>query len=450
MHQQEPNPKPAPIATLQCLNPFPSYMRGMWVALNRHRVGAALSCSLFAATMASAHDWPQWRGPSRDGVSAEKGLLKEWPKGGPALFWRVTDVGRGYSTPAVVADRLYLLGSEGLDNEFVQALSVKDGKRIWSTRLGPVGSPKQQPNFPTARSTPTVEGGVLYALGSDGDLACVETVRGTIKWKKNLRTDFGGKPGHWAYAESPLIDGDTLVCTPGGSQATLLALNKNTGEVVWKCALPEADDAAYSSPIVVEAAGAKQYVQLLQKGLVGVDGKTGKFLWRYSKPVSVFDANIPTPVASGDIVYAGSAGTGGGAVKLNAKDGSIEAEQLYFGPKYPTAIGGAVKVGNYLYGTTGEALQCIEFATGQVKWEERSIAPGSLCYADGLLFVHGESGEVALVEASPEGYHEKGRFAPGDQPAKANAMEKAWAYPVAVNGRLYIRDHESLWCYNVK
>jgi outer membrane protein assembly factor BamB len=191
-------------------------------------------------------------------------------------------------------------------------------------------------------------------------------------------------------------------------------------------------------------------VQLLQKGLVGVDAKTGKFLWRYAKPVSVYGANIPTPVASDGIVYVGSAGTGGGAVKLVAKGDSIEPEQLYFGPKYPTAIGGAVKVQDYLYGTTGQALQCIDFATGQVKWEERSVAPGSLCYADGLLFVHGENGQVALVEATPDGYHEKGRFAPVDQPQKANGMEKAWAYPVAVNGRLYIRDHNSLWCYNVK
>jgi outer membrane protein assembly factor BamB len=399
---------------------------------------------------ALASDWPQWRGPNRDGISPETGFSKRWPKEGPALVWRASGIGRGYSTPAVVADRLYLLGSEGTENEFVEALSTKDGKKIWSTRLGPVGNPKQQPNFPTARSTPTVEGDSVYALSSDGDLACLDSGSGKIKWKKSFRADFGGKPGTWAYAESPLIDGDSLICTPGGSQATLVALNKKSGEPVWKCALPEGDEAAYSSAIVVQAGGAKQYVQLLQKGLVGVDAATGKFLWRYSKPVSVYGANIPTPVASDDEIYVGSAGTGGGAVKLKEKDGSIKPEQLYFGPKYSTAIGGSVKVGNYLYGTTGQTLQCVEFATGQVKWEERSIAPASLAYADGLLFLHGENGDVALVEASPEGYREKGRFSPADQPAKLNGMEKAWAYPVPVNGKLYIRDHESLWCYAVK
>ncbi len=404
----------------------------------------------FAISIASASDWPQWRGPDRNGLSEEKGFLKEWPKAGPNLVWKASDIGRGYSTPAVVGDRLYVLGSEGTENEFVEALSAKDGKKLWSTRLGKVGKPKQNPNFPTARSTPTIEGEIVYALGSDGDLACLQASSGRVQWQKNLQNEFAGKPGIWAYSESPLIDGDKLVCTPGGSNATMVALNKKTGDVIWKCATPEADDAAYSSSIIVEAGGTRQYVQLLQKGLVGVDSKTGKPLWRYSKPVSVYDANIPTPVSGGDTIYVGSAGTGGGAVRITSKDGKLGPEPLYFGPKYPTAIGGAVKVGDYLYGCSGQALECVEFTTGKVKWEERSVAPGSICYADGLLFVHGENGEVALVEATPDGYHEKGRFAPTEQPAKANGMEKAWAYPVAANGRLYIRDHSSLWCYNIK
>ena len=420
--------------------------------MDRNGIGTKclLAALLTMAALASAADWPQWRGPHRDGISEEKGLRKEWPKEGPPLVWRASGIiGRGYSTPAVVGDRIYLDGSEGVDNEFVEALSVKDGKRLWSTKLGSVGNPKQNPNFPTARSTPTVEQDVLYTLGSDGDLACIETASGKIRWKKSLRSDFGGKPGHWAYAESPLIDGETLVCTPGGAEATLVALKKSSGEVIWKCALPEADDAAYSSAIIFEAGGVKQYVQLLQKGLVGVDAKTGKLLWRYGKPVSIYDANIPSPIAGDGMVYVGSAGTGGGAVKIKSQDGKFEAEELYFGPKYPTAIGGVVKVGKFLYGT-GQALECFDFATGEIKWQDRSIGPAALCYADGMLYLHGENGEVALVESSSEGYHEKGRFAPPDQPGKSNAMEKAWAYPIIADGRLYLRDHDSLWCYKVK
>jgi outer membrane protein assembly factor BamB len=376
-------------------------------------------------------------------------LLKEWPKSGPKLLWKVTDAGSGYSTPSVVADRLYLLGNEGVENEFVEALSVSDGKRVWSTPLGKVGNPAQKPSFPAARSTPTVEGEFLYALSSDGDVACLERATGKARWQKNLRRDFGGKPGEWAYSESPLIDGDALVCTPGGSDATLVALNKKSGEVIWKCPLPEGDQAAYASAIIVESGGIKQYVQLLQKGLVGVEAKTGKFLWRYGKPVSRYGANIPTPLASDGYIYCAAAGTGGGAVKLKPKDGGIEPEQVYFETKLPTAIGGAVKLGDFFYGTTAQALLCTEFANGSVKWEDRSLGAASLCYADGCLYCHAENGDVVLVEASPEAYHEKGRFTPPDAPKRSNPMEKAWAYPVVANGRLYLRDHGNLWCYEV-
>jgi outer membrane protein assembly factor BamB len=397
-----------------------------------------------------ANDFPQWRGPQRNGISKETGLLQEWPPSGPKLAWSIRDAGSGYSTPAVVGDRLYLLENQGVENESVVARSAKNGQPIWSTRLGKVGNPKQQPSFPAARSTPTVEGQSLYALGSDGDIACVNLADGKIRWQKNLRTDFGGKPGVWAYSESPLVDGDAMICTPGGSDATLLALNKKNGEVLWKCALPEADNAAFASAIVLEVGGVKQYVQLLEKGLVGVEARSGKLLWRYAKPISKYGANIPTPVASGDTIYVGSAGTGGGAVKLKAVDGKIEAEQIYFESKLPTAIGGSVKVGDYLYGTTAQAMLCIEFATGKIKWEERALGAASLCYADNRLYLHGENGEVALVEASPDGYHPHGRFAPPEQPKRTQSMEKAWVYPVVANGRLYIRDHNCLWCYEVK
>jgi len=412
------------------------------------RIGRLLVLST-ALTVVAA-DWPQWRGPQRNGVATETGLLKEWPKEGPKLLWKVSDAGRGYSTSAVVGDRLYLLGNEGLDNEFVEALAVKDGHQVWRTRLGKVGHPTQNPNFPAARSTPTVEGEFLYALSSDGDLACLEIGTGKLRWQKNLRADFGGMHGEWAYSESPLVDGDALVCTPGGTNATLVALNKKSGAVIWKCALPEGDQAAYASAIVVEFGSIKLYVQLLQKGLVGVDARTGRFLWRYGKPVSRYGANIPTPVASDDSIYAAAAGTGGGAVKLKVQDRGVEAEQVYFESKLPAAIGGTVKVGRYLYGTTDRALLCVEFATGAVKWEAGGPGASSLCYADGRLYLHGENGEVALVEATSESYREKGRFTPPDPPKHANEMEKAWAYPVVANGRLYIRDHGMVWCYDVK
>ena len=412
-----------------------------------------LPCLLFASRTAQSRDWPQWRGPDRNGISTETGLLKNWPKDGPKLLWQLKEIGSGYSTPAVVDDRLYLLSNSlavvvGLLR--VQALSAQDGKRIWSTRLGNVGNPKQQPKFPAARSTPTVDGKLLYALGSDGDLACVETATGKTRWQKNLRKDFGGKPGDWAYSESPLIDGETLVCTPGGSEATIVALNKNTGEVIWKCAVPGGDDAAYTSPAALQAAGSRQYVQVLKKGIVVVDAKTGKFLWRYDKTTSRYGANIPSPVTEGNEIYTAGAGTGGALIRLKAEQGSIQPEQVYFSPKLPTAIGGEVKLGDLVYGTTGESLVCFGFSSGDIKWQDRAVGAASLCYADGRLYLHGENGQVALVEPASDGYHEKGRFTPPDSPKRLNDMERAWAYPVVANGKLFLRDQGVLWCYDVK
>ena len=395
-----------------------------------------------------AADWPQWRGPQRNGISAETGLLAEWPKEGPRLVWQIKDIGSGYSTPSVVGDRLYLLSSQGTNDEFVQALDAKDGKRVWSQRIGKVGNPDQQPNYPAARSTPTVDGEWLFAFGSDGDLACLERATGKVRWQKNVRQDYGGQPGIWAYSESPLIDGEAVVCTPGGSNATLVALSKKTGDLIWKCAVPGDEQAAYTSALVIEAGGVRQYIQMVQKGLVGVEAKTGKLLWRYNRTAKGSPAVIPTPVADGDFIYSGGAMAGGGAVRLKASGGAFEAEQVYFSPKLPTSVGGAVKVGEYLYGTSAAGLLCLEFTTGTVKWDDRSIGAASLCCADGRLYLHGENGEVALVEATPEAYHEKGRFKPTDPPDRG--ASKAWAYPVIADGRLYIRDIGTLWCYDVK
>ncbi|HEY8411908.1 MAG TPA: PQQ-binding-like beta-propeller repeat protein, partial [Pyrinomonadaceae bacterium] len=186
----------------------------------------AISLAAFCTISVVAADWPQWRGPDRSGVSKETGLLKQWPAGGPKLLWQVNNLGDGYSTPVVVGSRLYMMSNTGMDNEYVQAISIADGKQIWTTRVGKVGNPDQNPPYPKARSTPTIDGDLLYALGSDGDLACLERKTGKIRWSKNLRQEFGGKPGEWAYAESPLVDSGVVVITPGGPQATLAALNK--------------------------------------------------------------------------------------------------------------------------------------------------------------------------------------------------------------------------------
>ena len=414
----------------------------------------AVSATWSTATSASTSDWPQWRGPDRNGVSRETGLLKQWPKEGPKLLWQVNDIGDGYSTPAVVGKRIYLMSNRGLENEFVQALSTEDGKPVWTTRVGNVGNPNQNPSYPKARSTPTVDGNFIYALGSDGDLVCLETKSGKIRWQKNIRKEFGGQPGEWAYAESPLVDGDVVVVTPGGAEATIAALNKKTGAVIWKSAVPGGDPAGYASAIVVQGGGRKQYVQLLSKGLVGVDAKTGQFLWRY-KDVAKGPAQYFTPVARGEYVYGGALGVGGGLVRLKPEGSGVAAEQVYFERGLPNGLGGAVLVGESLYGTDIAVgpLVAVEFTTGKLKWKAESIGRVSIAYADGFLYLHSLEGDVALVEATPAGYLEKGRFTPPTQPKRKQVgtyPEQAFAHPVIANGRLYIRDLGTLWAYDIK
>jgi outer membrane protein assembly factor BamB len=406
-----------------------------------------------SATMTPTSDWPQWRGPARDGLSNERGLLKQWPAGGPKLIWQINHLGDGYSTPTIVGNRIYLMSNTGMDNEFVHALSAQDGKQLWATRVGNVGNPNQSPSFPKARSTPTVDGNFVYAFGSDGDLACLEAKNGKIVWQKNVRKEFGGTPGEWAYAESPLVDGNTLVITPGGAQATMVALNKKTGAVIWKSAIPGGDDAGYASAIIVQGGGRKQYVQFLSKGIVGVDAKTGQFLWRY-KEAAKGPAQYFTPVARNEYVYGGALSVGGGMVRLKAEGSGVAAEQVYFERGLPNGPGGAVLVGEHIFGTeVGEALVAAEFTTGKVKWKADKFGRGSVASADGLLFVHLHSGELVLVEASPDGFKEKGRFMPPAQPKRKQAgqyPEGALAYPVIANGRLYIRDLTTMWVYDIK
>jgi outer membrane protein assembly factor BamB len=365
----------------------------------------------------------------------------------------VNDIGDGFSTPAVVGTRIYLMSNRGMENEFVQALSTQDGKPIWTTRVGNVGNPKQDPPYPKARSTPTVDGDFLYALGSDGDLVCIDSGSGKIKWQKSLRKDFAGEPGDWAYAESPLIDGEALVVTPGGKEATMVTLNKKTGTVIWKSAIPDGDPAGYASAIVIQAAGRKQYVQFLSKGIVGVDANSGAFLWRY-KEVVKGPAQAFTPVARDGYVYGGAEGIGGGLVHLKPDANGIVAEQVYFARGLPNGFGGAVLVGDYLYGTEPrQYMLAVEFTTGKVMWKDENLGAASLTYADGLLYVHCWSGDIALVEATYEGYRQKGRFTPPGQPKHKKdpgGNEQAFSYPVISNGRLYIRDLETLWAYDIK
>jgi len=399
-------------------------------------------------------DWPQWRGPQRDGVSLETGLLRDWTTKTPPLEWKATGLGEGYSSVAITAGRIYTMGDRG-DHQFVIALNQKDGQEIWATRIG---KSWQGGGYAGPRCTPTVDGKNLYALGPHGDLACLDTKAGEIRWQKNLKADFGGiMMSHWGFSESPLVDGERLICTPGGEDAGIVALDKLTGNEIWRARLPAAEGkarrgAAYSSIVVSTGAGVRQYVQLMGPGLVGVRADDGTYLWSYNR-IANKTANIPTPIVKGDFVFASTGyQTGSVLLKLSPTTDGIAAEEVYFldSKTLQNHHGGLVLVGDYLYGGHGHKAGfpvCIEFLTGKVMWNG-GRGPGSssaaVVYADGELYFRYENGTMALIDATPEEYRLRGTF---DIP---DVEKPSWPHPVVVGGRLYLREQDALLCYEVR
>jgi len=399
--------------------------------------------SFFMGSAVNGDDWPQWRGVDRDGRSAETGLLQEWDADGPALRWKRTDLGTGYSSPSIVTGRVYVQTTRGED-EFALALDEQTGDELWSSPIGKVGK-NRGPQYPGTRSTPTVDGDRIYCLSSDGELTCLDSASGEQKWQRQLKEDFAGQYGAWAYSESVLVDGDRLVCTPGGVRASLVSLDKLTGEVVWESSVPDGGTAEYSSIMVSHGGGRKQFVQFVRSGLVGVDAESGEFLWMYEKIIDP-DANILTPIVHDDHVFAAGSRTGGGLVELTVDGAGIAEKEVYFNNKLTPGIGGAVLLEGHLYGTTRSGMFCADLKTGEFKWQNRSVGAASVCYADGRLYVRGhKSGEVALVEPNTEEYREQGRF---EQPDRS--QKQAWPHPVIANGALYVRDWETLLCFNIK
>lgn len=386
-----------------------------------------------AASGAAGADWPQWRGPHRDGVSRETGLLKQWPVGGPPVAWTVTGLGRGYGSVAVHGDRLYVQGTLG-DSSAVFCLRRADGGRIWAS---PIGRALAQDRGGGPRGTPTVDGDVLFALSEGGDLACLRTTDGSVVWARNILADFGGPNPKWHLSESPLVDGPHVIVSPGGRQAGLAALDRKTGRTVWTTKELD-DDASYSSAVVAEVQGTRIYVALTSRAAVGVRSADGKLLWRYT-PVANRTANVATPVVFGNRVFVSSAyNTGGALLRLDAAGGMVEAREVYFTRDMMNHHGGVVLVNGFLYGYSNAILTCLEAESGKVMWRDRSVGKGSLTYADGRLYVLGEDNTAGLVDASPAGYTERGRFTIADQ------GWPSWAHPVVSGGRLYIRNQNVL------
>jgi len=414
---------------------------------------------VFAAHPLLATDWPQWRGVHRDGRSPETGLLQEWPADGPPLAWRIGGLGGGFSSLSVADGRIYTLGDLD-DGQYAMALAQADGSPLWRTRIGPTW----ESSYLGPRSTPTVDGEHLYIMNTEGDVICLEAASGKEIWRRSLPDDFGSfmmqAMGNtdWKYAESPLVDGDRVIVTPGVTGAGLVALDKKSGEEIWRVKTGRigsmgAYGAAYSSVVISHGGGVKQYVQFIGRGVIGVEAETGKLLWGYNAVANDI-ANIATPLVDGDHVFASSGyGTGAGLLHLTGDgEGGVDAEEVYFleAGTFQNHHGGMILHDGHVFTGTGHNKGlplAVRMADGEVAWgPERNDGKSSaaITYADSRLYFRYQNGLMILVEATPEAYREHGSFMIPD------VKKPSWSHPVVADGKLYLREQDNLFCYDIK
>jgi len=388
---------------------------------------------------AAALDWPQWRGQNRDGMSRETGLLKTWPRTGPPVVWSAADLGAGFGSVSVRGDRVFVQGARNRQS-IVFSLNRTDGKVVWSRALGSAG---ENDRGSGPRGTPTTDGDRVYALSENGDLACLRLQDGTVVWQRNILKDFRGSNPNWLISESPLVDGNLVVVSPGGRGAGIVALDKMTGKTVWQSA-ELSDEASYSSAVVADVQGVRTIMALTSEAGVGVRAADGKLLWRYREAANR-TANAATPLYSdGRVFYTSDYGTGGALLALKAAGNEVRANEVYFTREMQNHHGGVVLVNGYLYGYNNAILTCLEFATGKMMWRDRSVGKGAISYADGHLYILSENNVVGLVEATSAEYREKGRFGIRDQ------GWPSWAHPVIAGGRLFVRNQGTLSVYDVR
>jgi outer membrane protein assembly factor BamB len=390
--------------------------------------------------------WPQWRGPERTNVSRETGLLPRWPAEGPPLAWEAQGLGAGAASVAVAAGRVYTLGYRD-EGEYLTALEERTGKRIWSVRIGPAVSENPVMRWLSQR-TPTADGERLYAVTTRGDLVCLAAADGREIWRKNAARDFAGQISRWGFCDRPLVDGDRLVCAPGGARAAVVALNKRTGETLWECAVPGGLGSGHSTTVVAEVDGLRQYVAFPHGAVLGVAAADGRLLWRYER-VAGRVANNHSPVVRDNLVFCASGyGAGLALLKLVPEPGGTRAQEVYFQQQaLPPWHDSLIILGDHVYGGTGRDLACFELATGKLVWQERGEVGGtvSVTSAEGRLYLRSPLGKVALVEVTPKGPVSKGTL----QIPRAVQKPGATA-PVVAGGRLYLRDDDALFCYDVR
>lgn len=387
------------------------------------------------AGAAEASDWNQFRGPKRDGISPDTGLLKEWGASGPPILWKTKGVGSGYSSVCVSGARVYTMGEIAGDYCLI-ALNVADGKTVWTAKIAKV----QDVPYPGTRTTPATDGQIVVALSPHGDLVAVQAATGREMWRQR----FDGPRPNWGFSESPLIDGNLVIATPGGGSGTVAAYGKMNGQLAWRSGELK-DAAAYASVVPVEMNKIPLYLVFTAESVAGLVAKTGRLAWKAERKGQT--AVIPTPIYKDGVVFVSSGyGVGHNGFQVAFAGGGFRAQQIYQGKEMTNHHGGMVLVGDHVYGLSDNGgLKCIELKTGKEVWANGSVGKGSIAYADGHLYCRSERGPIALVEASPTAYKEKGRFTPPDCTAK-----DVWAYPAVSGGKFYVRDQDTLICFDVK
>ena len=407
-----------------------------------------------AAATATAGNWPQWRGPNRDGISTDKDLLQTWPADGPRKIFTATGMGGGFSSVAITGGRIYTMGDRR-DGQYALAFNEADGKPIWTTRIGEV----HQDEYGGPRGTPTVDGNLVFVLASEGTLVALEAASGRHLWSKSLTRDYSAPTPVWLFAESPLVDGPHVLVSPGSRRAAIVALEKTTGKEIWRSAQGAFGNGGvegpdYSSIVISNGGGVKQYVRLEGRGVIGVRASDGQFLWGYNR-VANGTANIPTPLISGNLVFASSGYQTGAALLelMPAADNRVTVAEKYFleGRTFQNHHGGMVLIGNHIYAGHGHNTgfpMCLELSSGKVLWggNFRNDGSGSAAVtaADGQLYFRYQNGLMMLIEATPTAYREKGKFQiPG-------VRNPSWSHPVVTGGRLYLREQDALHVYDVR
>ncbi|MFQ5790701.1 MAG: PQQ-binding-like beta-propeller repeat protein [Acidobacteriota bacterium] len=407
----------------------------------RVRAKRAPALLLFLSLSAPAsveEDWYQWRGPRRDGRSTESGLLDQWPEGGPPLLWKIRGLGKGYSSLAISEGRLFTMGTRG-DREYISAYDATTGALLWTT---PHGRLYRNNRGDGPRGTPSVVGRRLYGLGANGDLSCLEVDSGKIVWTMNVLKKFHARNISWGISESPLVVGNRLLVNAGGRNASIVALNKDDGSLLWKS---QSDEAGYSSAVFAEIGGIPQAVFFTGMRALGLDIRNGRLLWDYPR-VANRTANVATPIVRDNYVFLSSDyGTGCVLLRLKADSGGVSAREVYFSRKMRNHHATSVLVGDHVYGFSGSILTALRFEDGAVAWKNRSVGKGSLIYADRHLYCLSEKGVVGLVEATPELYREKGRFR-----ITPSTSRPTWSHPAISGGRLYLRDQDTLYSFDIK